>query len=115
MSCNCNKAQSLPSCITTLIIGEVADTSADYYIVAKTANGTWLYDAFFVYGTSLLAIEDFNFRIGHVYDIHVSNQADGNIEVKTDFTIDGQTVQCVSVEFFQSDSSLDSQTLTLQP
>jgi len=115
MSCNCNKAQPLPSCITTLIIGGVADTSEDYYVVVKTASGTWLYDAFVVYATSLLAIEDFNFRIGHIYDIYISNKADSNIEIKTDFTVDGQTVQCVSVEFYQSDASLNSQTLTLQP
>lgn len=115
MSCNCNKSQPLPSCISNLVIGEVADISADYYAVLKTANGTWLYDTFLLYNTSTLAIEDFNVRIGHVYEISISNKADANIETKTDFTIEGQTVQCVSVEFYQSDASINSQTLTLQP
>lgn len=113
MNCNCNKALPLPNCINTLIIGEVADSAADYYAVLKTANGTWLYDTFYLYGSSTLAIDAFDFRIRHKYQLTLSNKADANIETTTDFTIEGQTVSCITLEFYQCDTVIDSQTITL--
>lgn len=122
MSCNCNKAKPLPSCLAQLIIGEVADTGADYYAVLKTPDGhTDIYDAVNVYGTALFAIDDITVRTGTNYELWLTLKDAANIEEKTLLTIGETTeIECINIEFYQAfepdkdNKVFETQTITLE-
>lgn len=118
MSCNCSKAQTLPSCLTALVIGEV-DTAFDYYVYMRTATGRVdRYEAANVYGTQLIAIEPDNLRINTVYEVWVTKQDADGIEDRATFTVGETELTCVEIEFNQvfdgtTIEYYESQTITL--
>lgn len=115
MSCTCIKANPLPNCIDTLIIGEVADTSNEYLAVFKTPDGRLeTYEAFNVYGTLQMAIESPALRLNTLYDVWLTDVEAANIETKTQLTI-GETdeIECLQVEFYYSETSFETQEITL--
>lgn len=113
MGCNCNKAKDLPNCIDALSIGEV-DDSVDYLVIFKLPTGALnVYEGAFLYGNSLLVVTDFQVRLNTTYEIWVTKVSDSNIQNRTDFTIDGQIVNCVNAQFIQTDVSFDYIALSL--
>lgn len=102
MSCNCNKAKPLPSCVTSIVLGEVADTGETYSVILETPDGHRdKYDATNVYGTLKMAFEPEALRTGTEYKVWLTNDSAGNIEEKTELTIgDTDEITCILIEFY---------------
>lgn len=118
MSCDCNKSKNLPSCITSLIIGEVADSTVDYWVIFKTPDGRIdKYTGEVVVYTDLISVTDIEVRIGTQYEVWITAQDAQNIDSRTDFTVNGETdtTTCVLITFNNCDdySTFSSQTVTL--
>ena len=122
MSCDCDKADFLPSCIDTLIIGEVSDGSLNYWVYLKTPDGRIdKYDAVDVVYTNLIGIENPQVRVGTQYEIWVTTNNAANINQRVDFIPNGETEAstCVLVEFLpcyegDEDNEFVSQSISLE-
>lgn len=102
MSCNCNKAKPLPSCLTSLVLGSVADTSQDYNVIFETPDGRRdIYEAFNVYQTTTMAVEPTYLRVGTQYKVWLTLASAANVETKTTLTIGDTETDCIEVEFYQ--------------
>lgn len=119
-ACNCSKAKPLPSCLTSLIVGEVADTAADYYFILETADGRRdKFEASNVYGTLKMSFEPEGLRTGTEYKLWLTAADANNIEEKTEMTIgDTDEITCILIEFypvFDGDDfeSFEAQEITL--
>lgn len=121
MSCNCSKAKPLPSCATSIIIGEVADTGQGYYAILETHDGHRdIYEVANVYGTLKMSFDPTALRTGTEYKLWLTDITADNIEEKTELTI-GATdeIECLLIEFypvFDSDNDytpFDTQEITL--
>lgn len=117
MSCNCSKAKKLPSCIGTLIIGDVADGAQNYNVYLRTPDGrTDVYPAVDVIYTDLLGIEEPELRVGTQYEVWIAKTNAASINERTAFTPVGASasVTCVTVEFEYCSAGLTTQTITLE-
>ena len=116
MSCTCDKAKPIPSCVTTLVIGDVVNGSIPYYVYLKTPDGRLdRYDSVdFVY-TDQIGVEDIEVRIGTQYEIWITKTTAANSEERESFTVFGETTAstCVLVEFVQCNTEYTSQIITL--
>lgn len=102
MSCDCLKANNIPSCVTTLILG-TAD-AGDYYVVFKTPDGrTDIYEATAEIYTGAIVVEDATFRTNTQYEVWISLQSANNINEKADLTIGSgsaaSVTNCLLLEF----------------
>lgn len=116
MSCECTTANKIPSCIDTLIIGLVANPSANYYVYLKTPDGRIdRYESVDVVYTDQIGIESPNVRIGTTYEIWVTLKADEQLNERVSFTPFGTTtaVTCVNVEFTYCDSGFTYQYISV--
>lgn len=116
MSCNCDKAKSIPYCVTTLVIGEVVDSSINYYVYFKTPDGRVdRYTSIDVVYTDIIGVENIQVRIGTQYEVWITKQTALNSEERIAFVVAGETdnTTCLLVEFTQCDSEFTEQTITL--
>lgn len=102
MSCDCLKANNIPSCVTSLILG-TAD-AGDYYVVFKTPDGRLdVYEATAEAYTGVIMVEDATFRTGTQYEVWISLQNSQNIYEKADLTIGSGSAAsittCLLLEF----------------
>ena len=116
MSCDCTTVNKIPSCIDTLIIGDVANPNANYYVYLKTPDGRIdRYSAIDVVYTDQIGIESPQVRIGTVYEIWVTLASDEQLNERVAFTPFGatSTVTCVNVEFSYCDSEFNYQYISV--
>jgi len=116
MPCNCDNAKPIPSCVTTLVIGDVSDASINYYVYFKTPDGRVdRYPSVDVVYTDIIGVEDIEVRIGTQYEVWITKQTALNSEERTAFTVAGQTetTTCLLVEFTQCSAEFTEQTITL--
>ena len=117
MPCNCDNAKPIPSCVTTLVIGDVADASINYYVYFKTPDGRVdRYPSGDVVYTDIIGVENIEVRIGTQYEVWITKQTALNSEERTAFTVAGQTetTTCLLVEFTQCSAEFTQQTITLE-
>lgn len=104
MSCLCVNAKPLPNCFTSLLIG-VAAVNTDYNVCFRTPTGRIdVYPVTSDVSTGEVIIEDAYFRIGDIYEMWLVPQ-DGNINDLQSFTVGGESVLCVNVEFQYTNAS----------
>lgn len=118
MSCNCNKAKPLPSCLGALVIGSI-NSAFDYWVYFKTATGRVdRFEGLFNYGSSLMFIEPVNLRIGTIYEVCVTRQTASGIYETEIFTVGDTELTCIEIEFTQvfdvnTIEAYETQTITL--
>lgn len=102
MSCDCLKANKIPSCATSIILG-TAD-AGDYYVVFKTPDGRLdVYEATADIYTGVIVVEDATFRTNTQYEVWISLQSANNINERSDLTIGSGSAasitECLLLEF----------------
>lgn len=116
MSCNCSKANSLPKCIDSLIIGDVADGSKSYNVVFKRPDGRMdIYPSVDIVYTDLIGVEDIEVVTDTIYQVWLNATTSNDINAKTAFTPIGasSSVTCVELSFTYCDDTLTTQQITL--
>lgn len=117
MSCNCDNAKNIPSCIDTLVLGEVADGSLSYYAYFRTPDGRVdRYLCVDVTYTDQIGVESPAIRVGVQYEVWITKTTALNINERTSFIPSGQTAltSCVNVIFDYCGSDFTIQYITLQ-
>jgi len=117
MACNCNGANNIPNCFTSLIIGEVVNSSVNYWVYFKLPNGTLKrYPSVDIVYTYMIGIENVELRCGTEYEVFVTRQNTDDISDRVAFTPNESTdpVTCVSVVFDYCTDSHATQTITLK-
>jgi hypothetical protein len=109
------------SCTTTLTVGDSAyNTTAVYVYIKNNTTGRLYRFSVTTDGAGLITanISSVQMIPDHNYELWVTLASATNTEEKIDFTIDGETKNCLDVSFqrvFNTDDELQSgaQTLTL--
>ena len=121
MSCDCNKAKSIPSCVTNLTVG-IGEVDTDYLVILKTSDNRL--DAYPVTSNSAgeIIVTGLKVRTNTIYELWVSVDdypyAPANINVKETIIVGDADVECMYIEFspvYQDEdiSSMTYQTISL--
>ena len=116
MPCDCTTVNKIPNCIDTLIVGDVVNPSASYYVYLKTPDGRIdRYTAVDVVYTDQIGIESPQVRIGTLYEVWVTLALDEQINERVSFTPFGASasVSCAYVEFTYCESEFTYQYISL--
>lgn len=111
MSCQCAIAKDLPSVITTLTIGTASANTA-YKVYFETPTGRIDQYSATSNGSGVISITNTGFRIGEIYEVWITT-ASANINDRTAFTVSGESVTCVYVEFKYTGATFSTQSITL--
>jgi len=111
MSCICTNAKNLPNCIDSLNIG-YASANTDYNVCFKLPTGR--IDVYPVTSDAngLITVEDGEWRIGDIYELWIALDTD-NINAMHSFTVGGEAVSCLNIEFDYCNVSFAEQTIEL--
>jgi hypothetical protein len=122
MSCsNCSRTKKIISCTTTLTVGTagVLNTALYLYIESKTTGRVYIFEVTTSAGGLITVdLSSKQFAEGHDYELWCTLSSSKNIDDKINFTIDGEQVNCLTLQFervFTSATVLKSgvQTLSL--
>jgi len=123
MSCSsCNKTKKVLSCTTSLTIGTSAllNTALYVYIKSNTTGRVYRYSVTSTAGGVITpTITAQQFAEGHDYELWTTLATATNVDEKINFTIDGETVNCLAIQFqriYNNSDTLQSgaQTLSLE-
>lgn len=117
MACECNKAKSLPACITNLTIG-IGEADTDYLVLFKTPDGrTDLYPVTSDADGKIIVTSP-KLRTATQYEVWVSVDdypyAPANINIRETITVGDTDVECLYIEFGACYESEDVDALTYQ-
>ena len=117
----CTRVKNLPSCVTDIVIGTVAQTSTAHYVYFKNlATGRINRYAATSDGSGLLTVTvDEEIFPQHTYKVWVNQQSATNATDEETITIGAATPTCLEIHFYRvTDDSgqvnYTSQTLKIQ-
>lgn len=117
MGCDCTKAKPVPACVTALTIG-VGDGDTDYIVVLKTSDNR--IDTYPVTSDEFgnIVVPSPRVRTNTTYEMWVAYDdlpyAPSNINERQTFTVGGEDVECLYIEFSPVYSDGDIETFATQ-